>query len=82
MQAWLDRRLDLLADLLFKVAKNLGYKFDFAELKSEYYAPQWQSTLDIEHATIRQGLVKIMKGAAALKIEPFTPTPPGQNPGH
>ena len=49
------------------------YKFDFAELKGEYYAPQWQGALDLENATIRQGVVKIMKGDAGPKVEPITP---------
>ncbi len=79
MPAWLDRRLDLLTSLLYKMAVELGYDFDFDELKREVYAPQWQYTLENEHTIIRQGLAKILSGGALpMDVKSFPGDPEAQ----
>jgi hypothetical protein len=73
--AWGERRVDLLMDLIHKIAQRVGYKFTVAELKSQFYAPQLHQTVEEEQTAIRVGLMKILKGEAGLKIEPFTGAP-------
>jgi hypothetical protein len=70
-QAWADRRIDLLMDLVYKIAQKLGYNFDVPQLKAEFYNPQGPRTVEDEQTVIRQGMVNIMKGEAGLKVEQF-----------
>lgn len=68
-QAWGDRRLDLMMDLLHKIALKVGYKFTVAEMKSEFYSPIGHKTLEDEQGAIRTGLAKILSGKGALPME-------------
>ena len=68
-QAWGDRRIDLLMDLIQKISVKVGYKFDVAQLKAEFYAPQGHRTLEDEQTQIRQGLVKVLAGQAAIPMD-------------
>lgn len=69
MQVWADRRIDLLMDLLHKIAIEVGYQFDVAQLKSEFYAPLAHQTLESEQTAIRQGLAKVLSGEKPLPME-------------
>lgn len=66
---WGERRIDLLMDLIHKIAQAVGYKFDVAQLKAEYYNPQGHRTVEEEQNVIRQGMAKILRGEAALPME-------------
>jgi hypothetical protein len=68
-QGWADRRIDLLMDLLHKIAIKVGYKFDVAQLKSEFYSPVGHQTLENEQTSIRQGLARILSGQGAFPME-------------
>jgi hypothetical protein len=68
-QAWGDRRIDLLMDLIQKVAVRVGYKFDVPQLKAEFYAPQLHKTMEEELTQIRQGLAKVLAGHAAIPMD-------------
>jgi hypothetical protein len=59
--------------LIYKVSKAVGYDFDVAQLKAEFYAPQGHRTADDELSAIRAGLAKIMKGEAGLRVQPVAP---------
>lgn len=67
--AWGARRVDLFMDLLHKIATELRYKFTVAQLKGEFYAPRWQFDLEGEQVAIRQGILKIIQGEAALPMD-------------
>jgi hypothetical protein len=68
-EGWGNRRADLLFDLIHKIATEVGYKFDVAQLKAEFYAPQGHQTLENEQTAIRQGLAKLLSGEGALPME-------------
>lgn len=68
-QGWADRRVDLLMDLIHKIALEVGYKFSVAELKAEFYAPQGHRVIEEEQTVIRQGLVSILTGKAAFPMD-------------
>ncbi len=67
--AWIERRVDLFMDLLWKVGREVGYQFDVAQLKSEFYAPVGHQTVENEQTAIRQGLAKVLSGQASLPME-------------
>lgn len=66
---WGDRRVDLFMDLLHKLSEDLHYKFTVAQLKGEYYLPKGQFDLEAEQVAIRQGLVNVLSGKAALPMD-------------
>jgi hypothetical protein len=68
-QVWVERRTDLLMDLLHKISQTLGYSFTVAQLKGEYYAPKWQFDLEAEQTAIRQGLVNLLSGKSSLPMD-------------
>jgi hypothetical protein len=65
-QAWGDKRVELLMDLLQKISVRVGYKFSVLELKAEFYAPNAHKLLEEEQTQIRQGLAKVLTGQAAF----------------
>jgi hypothetical protein len=67
-QAWNDRRVDLLMDVLSKVAIKVGYGFDIVQLKSEFYAPQGHATVEAQQVAIREGLAKVLSGELELPL--------------
>jgi len=68
-QAWADRRVDLLMDLIQKVSVKVGYKFDVAQLKAEFYAPQGHKVLEDEQTQLRQGVLKVLSGQASIPMD-------------
>jgi len=68
-KAWIDRRIDLEMDLLNKMGDELGYTFDVATLKSEFYMPVGHATIENEQTTIRQAMAKILGGEGGIPIE-------------
>ncbi len=66
---WLDKRFDLLAILLLNMGKAVGYDFDEVYIKKSVYSPEAHSQIEMENRLIRQGVIKILHGESALKID-------------
>lgn len=65
---WANRRVDLLMDLLAKIAAHLKYKFDVAQLKRDFYAPKGSYDLEADQQTIREGMVKALTGQGSVSV--------------
>ena len=72
---WAQKSADLLTDLLFCMARSLGYKFDKVQLKKGCYTPQGHTDLEMEHTYIRRGLLNVLYGRSAVPIRPFQAPP-------
>jgi len=79
-QFWFVRRVELLNDLLQALAQNLRYDVERSVIESTWYSPEATVTLEQEQQKLRQGLVKVLDGQAALPVQIIMPsvTPPVQ----
>lgn len=55
VQTWVDRSEELLIDLLYKMAKEVGYSFDKVSLKRGIYSPRAHGELEEQFKSIREG---------------------------
>ncbi len=64
---------DLLAQLLNKMGKKLGYDFEFTYLKSRAYYPIGHGREMDEQGAVRRGLIKVLWEGRPLFIRPVEP---------
>jgi len=67
--AWDGKRVDLFLALLQKMAEQVGYDYDFVQLKEDWYRPQHFGSVETDQQKIRQGLAAILDNRAALPME-------------
>jgi len=65
---WLDKRIDLLTDLLYEMGNVLGYKFDKVLIRRNIYSPEGHGIIQQEDTEIRQGMSRLFRGEEALPI--------------
>ncbi len=68
-QQWVDKRIDRLTILLMEMGKCLGYEFDEVHVKKGVYAPEAHGQLENENMLIRRGLLRLLYGDSALKMD-------------
>lgn len=66
---WIEKKEELLADLLYDMAIDVGYDFDKVNLKRFIYYPKAFGDSQQQSALIRNGLLDILSGKKAIKIE-------------
>ncbi|MCQ1573797.1 DUF6680 family protein [Neorhizobium galegae] len=66
---WGQKRVDLFIDLLHKMAPTVGYEFSKVEISREIYSPKAHEELEAHQQIIREGIVRILSGSAALPVE-------------
>jgi hypothetical protein len=69
MPRWVEKRIELLNYLLFKMGSVLGYKFNSVEISREIYSPKGHAAVQNDQEIIRQGLAKIFRGEMAFPME-------------
>lgn len=67
-EAWNVKRVDLLVELLHKMAKVLGYDFDKTHIKNSSYSPVAHGKLEDEQSAVRQGVIEILEGKRVLPM--------------
>jgi len=65
---WFEKRIDLLTSLLLAMGRSLQYEFDEVYVKKSIYAPEAHGLVEGENILIRQGLVRLLYGQAALNM--------------
>jgi len=65
----LERRRDLLAELLQRMGKTLKYDFDFAYLKGRVYYPQGHEEDTMTSFRMRKGLLEVLEGTKPLQMQ-------------
>ena len=68
-----ERSKELLTDLLYEMAKSLGYDFDKVHLKRGAYIPQGHADIEFDQLLIRQGMVDLLYGKKSLSVDVGTP---------
>jgi hypothetical protein len=66
---WHAKRLDLFFDLLQKMAKKLGYDYNFVQLKDDFYRPKGHDQLESDQEVIRRGLAGLFSGDKPLPLD-------------
>lgn len=66
---WNEKRKELFIELLYIMSHAVGYDFDKVNLKSTIYYPQGLGDFQQQNILIRNGLLDIISGKRAIKIE-------------
>ena len=67
-EAWNVKRVDLLVELLHKMAKVLDYDFDKTHIKNSSYSPVAHGKLEDEQSAVRRGVIEILEGKRVLPM--------------
>lgn len=65
---WNDRNVELLANLLFEMGRALGYNFDKALIKRNWYTPVGHGVIENENNLIRKGLLDVLNGNKSIPM--------------
>ena len=68
MDVWTKRSIELLTDLLYEMAQNLGYEFDKVHLKKGSYNPQGHYDMEMEQNFIRRSIVDLFFGDKSIPV--------------
>ena len=66
--AWADKRIDLLVDLLHAMGHALDYDFNKIQIKNGTYAPIAHGRIEEEQEKIRQSAIELLEGKRALSM--------------
>lgn len=65
---WNVKRVELLVELLHKMAKVLDYDFDKTRIKNSSYSPRVHGETEEEQNALRKGLVEVLEGKRPLPM--------------
>ena len=65
---WATRRIDLLVELLHKMAKVLDYDFDKVHIKKASYSPQAHGDVEAQQKALREGLLEVLDGSKSISM--------------
>ncbi|NTU49697.1 MAG: hypothetical protein HGA87_02170 [Desulfobulbaceae bacterium] len=65
---WAIRRVDLLVELLQKMAIVLDYDFDKTHIKNSTYSPVAHGDLEAEQTALRKSLIEVLEGKRAIPM--------------
>ena len=69
LPGWEVRRIDLLLDLLQKMATHVGYPYTFVQLRNDWYRPRGHDELETDQQKIRQGVAALLEGKIQLPLD-------------
>ena len=67
-EQWATKRLDLLVELLHKMAQVLDYDFDKTHIKNSSYSPMVHGEIEDQQKALRTGLIDILDGKRVLPM--------------
>jgi len=68
-QAWVDKSLDLLIDLLYAMAQSLGYEFNKTQIKNASFSTRLHGRIESEQERVRVLTLELLEGKRSLPIE-------------
>ena len=75
-QAWVDKRVDLLVELLHAMGKTLGYEFNKTQIKNGTYSPMAHGRIESEQERLRQLTLELLEGKRAMPMHVTNLPPP------
>jgi len=67
-EQWAVKRVDLLVELLHKMAQVLDYDFDKTHIKNSSYSPAAHGNIEDEQKALRVGLIQILEGKRPISM--------------
>ena len=77
---WGVKRIDLLVELLHKMALVLRYDFDKTHIKNSSYAPRAHGDIEAQQEALRRGTIELLEAKRALPM--FVINLPDANKSH
>lgn len=68
MEQWGIKRVDLLVELLHKMAQVLDYDFDKTHIKNSSYSPRVHGETDEEQSRLRRLLIEVLEGKRKIPM--------------
>lgn len=68
LEQWSIRRVDLLVELLHKMAIVLNYDFDKTHIKNSSYSPRAHGDIEAQQEALRRGTIEILEGKRVLPM--------------
>ena len=65
---WIQKKIDLLVDLLYEMGRYLEYGFNKTEIKNGTYAPIGHDKADSEITEMRELIVAVLKGERQIPV--------------
>lgn len=69
---WATKRVDLLVELLHKMALVLNYDFDKTHIKNSSYAPRAHGDIDSQQEALRRMTIELLEGKRFLPVAAHT----------
>ena len=67
-EQWSIRRVDLMVELLYKMAHVLNYDFDKTHIKNSFYSSMAHGVTEEEQTALRRGLLDVLEGKKHIPI--------------
>jgi hypothetical protein len=67
-EQWAVKRVDLLVELLHKMAQVLDYDFDKTHIKNSSYSPVAHGNIEDEQKVLRAGLIQVLEGKRPIPM--------------
>lgn len=80
IQAWGNKRTDLLVELLHAMGKSLGYDFNKTQIKNGTYSPVAHGRIESEQERVRQMTLELLEGKRVLPMHVTNIPPPASPP--
>ncbi len=77
IEQWGIKRIELMVELLHKMAKVLNYDFDKTHIKNSSYSPRVHGETEEQQNALRRGLVEVLEGKRSIPME-ITNWPKGE----
>jgi len=68
-EQWNIKRVDLLVELLHKMALVLDYDFDKVHIKNSSYSPVAHGDMEAEQTKLRKGLIEVLDGKRDIPMK-------------
>jgi bifunctional DNase/RNase len=65
-ERWVEKRKDLLVDLIYEIAQSLDYDIDKVAIKNNAYYPKGHADIESEQNALRKAALKVFSGEAPL----------------
>lgn len=72
-EQWATKRVDLIVELLHKMALVLNYDFDKTHIKNASYAPKVHGDIEAQQVALRLMIIELLEGKRGIPVTPFPP---------
>lgn len=73
LQRWVDKKNDLMVELLYKMAKSLGYDIDKVAIQKNVYYPKGFVDTEAEQHALRKAALAVFSGEKPLTVATVGP---------